>query len=96
MANLAAVVTAREEVPFEQRGRAVVYMTGQVHHSMHKALRIAGMGGSVFREVSVDRQFRMDPEALAGQVQSDRADGLRFPGCWSPPRAPPIRAVSTH
>ncbi|UCC30090.1 MAG: aspartate aminotransferase family protein [Phycisphaerales bacterium] len=76
LANLAAVVTAREEVPFEQRGRAVVYMTGQVHHSMHKALRIAGMGGAVFREVSVDRQFRMDPEALAGQVESDRAEGL--------------------
>ena len=30
----------------------------------------------MFREVSVDSQFRMDPEALATQVESDRANGL--------------------
>ena len=47
-------VTAREEVPFDQRARAVVYMSSEVHHSMVKALRIAGMGGAVFREVPTD------------------------------------------
>ena len=76
LANLAAVVTAREEVPFDQRDRAVVYWSSQVHHSMHKALRVAGMSGAVFREVPIDRRFRMIPEELVKQIESDRAHQL--------------------
>ena len=76
LANLSAVVTAREEVPFDQRGRAVVYMSSEVHHSMVKALRIAGMGGAVFRDVPVDERFRMIPTDLVERIESDRAEGL--------------------
>lgn len=76
LANLAAVVTAREQIPFDQRSRAVVYMTSQVHHSMRKALRIAGMADAVFRDVPVDARFRMVPGALVELVEADRAAGL--------------------
>lgn len=76
LANLSAVVTAREEVPFDQRARAVVYMSSEVHHSMVKALRIAGMGGAVFRETPIDDRFRMIPDQLVKQIESDRAAGL--------------------
>ncbi len=76
LANLAAVVTAREEVPFEHRNRAVVYMTSEVHHSMHKALRIAGMSGAVVRDVPIDDRFRMVPRELARQIEADRAQQL--------------------
>lgn len=76
LANLAAVVTAREEVPFDQRSRAVVYMSSEVHHSMHKALRIAGMGGAVFRKVPMDDCYRIVPAGLVKQIESDQANGL--------------------
>lgn len=77
LANLAAVVTAREEVPFADRSRAVVYMSSEVHHSMHKALRIAGMGDAVYREAPIDEGFRIDPVGLVRQIESDRAANLR-------------------
>lgn len=79
LANLTAVVTAREahgigsaDVP-----RAVAYLTGQTHHSVTKALRIAGLGDAVVREIPLDDRYRMRPDALDRQVADDRASGLK-------------------
>ncbi len=79
VANLIAVVTAREahglrcaDVP-----RAVVYLTDQAHHSLEKALRIAGLGECVRRRVGTDARHRMLPGALQQSVTQDRAAGLR-------------------
>ncbi len=79
ISNLIAVVTAREahglrcaDVP-----KAVVYLTGQAHHSLEKALRIAGLGECVLRRVSTDMGQRMDPRALQETIARDRAQGLR-------------------
>ena len=77
IANLVAVVTAREarglsaaDVP-----DAVVYLTGQAHHCVHKALRIAGLGECRIREVAMDGDRRMDPADLARSVEEDRSAG---------------------
>ncbi|HEV2442202.1 MAG TPA: pyridoxal-dependent decarboxylase [Steroidobacteraceae bacterium] len=79
VANLIAVVTAREagglrcsDVP-----RAVVYLTTQTHHSLEKALRIAGLGECVVRQVATDACHRMAPGALRQAIADDRAAGLR-------------------
>lgn len=79
IANLIAVVTAREahalrcaEIP-----RAVAYLTAQTHHSLEKALRIAGLGECVVRRVATDGRHRMIPEALRALIGDDRAAGLR-------------------
>ncbi len=79
IANLIAVVTAREahglrcaDIP-----RAVVYLTAQAHHSLEKALRIAGLGECVRHRVAVDAGQRMVPEALQRAIADDRAAGLR-------------------
>lgn len=79
IANLVAVVTAREahgirsaDVP-----QAVVYLTGQAHHSLEKALRIAGMGEAPRRRIPTDGRQRMVPEALGRAIAEDRAAGLR-------------------
>ncbi len=79
IANLIAVVTAREahglrcaDVP-----KAVVYLTAHTHHSLEKALRIAGLGECVLRRVATDPCHRMDAEALQQAVADDRAAGLR-------------------
>ena len=79
IANLIAIVTAREarglrcaDIP-----RAVVYLTAQSHHSLEKALRIAGLGECVVRRVATDARHRMDPVALQRAIEADRAAGLR-------------------
>ncbi len=79
IANLIAVVTAREahglrcaDIP-----KAVVYLTAQAHHSLQKALRIAGLGECVLRRVATDARHRMQPAALRQAIAQDRAAGLR-------------------
>jgi aromatic-L-amino-acid decarboxylase len=79
ISNLIAIVTARDargiraaDVP-----RAAVYLTAQAHHSIEKALRIAGLGECVVRRVPMDDRYRMRPEALEATVREDRAAGLR-------------------
>jgi len=79
IANLVAVVAAREahglraaDVP-----GAVVYLTDQAHHSLEKALRIAGLGEAPRRRIATDARQRMDPDALQRSVDRDRAAGLR-------------------
>lgn len=79
IANLIAITTARDHLGIKPRvvESAVVYLTEQVHHCVHKALRIAGLGDSVLRTVPMDARFRMDAEALRRQVEADRAQGLK-------------------
>lgn len=79
LANLIALVTAREAHGLRSADypRAVVYLTGQAHHCLDKALRIAGMGECVRRYVSMDGRHRMDPVALERAVAEDAGAGLR-------------------
>lgn len=79
IANLAAVVTAREACGIRARDveHSVVYLSGQTHHCVDKALRLAGLGDCVIRRVAVDEGWRMDPAALAQSAAADRAAGLR-------------------
>lgn len=79
IANLAAVVTAREACGIRARDveHNVVYLSGQTHHCVDKALRLAGLGDCVIRRVAMDKGWRMDPAALAQSAAADRAAGLR-------------------
>jgi glutamate/tyrosine decarboxylase-like PLP-dependent enzyme len=79
IANLTAIATARDAHGL--RGAdyrsAVVYLTGQTHHCIDKALRTAGMAESPIRRVPMDAAYRMRPDALAQAITADRAQGLR-------------------
>ncbi|MEZ5057370.1 MAG: aminotransferase class V-fold PLP-dependent enzyme [Saprospiraceae bacterium] len=79
IANLIAIVTARDVKQIKARDveTAVIYLTEQVHHCVHKAIRIAGMGEAVLRNIPLDAHFRLDAEALKRQVFADRKNGLR-------------------
>lgn len=79
IANLIAITTARDNKGIKSRvvESAVIYLTGQVHHCVHKAVRIAGLGESIIRYVPMDEQFRMDVAALRRQVEADKAAGLK-------------------
>src|SRR5690606_15007160 len=79
IANLSAVVAAREAHGLKAADypNAVVYLTSQAHHSVDRALRIAGLGEAVLRRIDMDDRYRMDPESLARAIAEDRRSGLR-------------------
>ncbi len=79
MANFTALVTARHH-HFGDTGdysRALVYTSTQAHHSIAKALRMAGIPAANLRSVAVDELFRMDVDDLRARIEADRHRGLR-------------------
>lgn len=76
LANLTAIVCARDAGGFDP-ARSVAYMSERAHHSLPKALHIAGVPDSCVRVVPTDAQQRIDVAALAQQIERDRATGLQ-------------------
>jgi aromatic-L-amino-acid/L-tryptophan decarboxylase len=77
MATLIAVVTARQERLGEALQGGVAYTSAHAHHSVHKALRFAGLPDAALRSVALDPQFRLSVDALRASIDQDRAAGLR-------------------
>ena len=79
LATLTAITAARDAHRLAARDypSAVVYLTEQAHHSIAKALRIAGMAEAPVRQVPMDDRWRMCPDGLAEAIAADRAQGLR-------------------
>jgi glutamate/tyrosine decarboxylase-like PLP-dependent enzyme len=79
IAHLSAIVAAREAAGLDAStlSRAVIYMSEQTHHSVHKALKIAGLHSCPLRFIPLDSSYRMRPDALEEQIRSDRRMGLR-------------------
>jgi len=77
LANLVAVVTARENVLGEDFGDGVMYASDQAHHSIPKAARFAGLRRDRVRVVPTDARLRMDPGALAEHVEADARAGAK-------------------
>ncbi len=75
MANLTAIVTAREAR--DEEGGGAVYLTGFAHHCIDKALRIAGRARAPRRLIATDERHRMRADALAAALEKDRAEGIR-------------------
>lgn len=78
-ASLMAVATARDAHGLKgaDYARVVVYLSDQAHHCIEKALRIAGLGEAILRNVPVDEHSRLKPDALATAIAADQAAGLR-------------------
>lgn len=77
IANLTAIVTARDAhgISGTEISRSVVYLTEHVHHCIGKALHIAGLSDCIRQTIPVDVNYRMDADALAEQIQSDKSAG---------------------
>jgi aromatic-L-amino-acid decarboxylase len=83
-ASLCAVLTAREQkTAFRVNGEGLsrerpftVYVSGETHSSIERAVKIAGLGASSLRRVPVDEKFAMIPEELEGAIERDRAQGF--------------------
>ncbi len=78
VANLSAIVTARKAHRLKSRDydRCTVYLSDQTHHSIDKALRIAGMEECVIRRIGVDTHYRMDVGELKAVIATDQKAGL--------------------
>lgn len=78
IANLIAIVAARDakNITSEKIKKACIYLTKQAHHSVHKAIRIAGLQEVNLREMEVDEKFKMDTNQLTTQIEEDLAKGL--------------------
>ncbi|RMG25626.1 MAG: aminotransferase class V-fold PLP-dependent enzyme [Methanobacteriota archaeon] len=78
IANLIGIVSARDASGYTSKDyhRMVVYLTEQVHHSVDKALRIAGLADTIKRFIPVDNRFRMNVKVLDETIHSDKEKGL--------------------
>lgn len=79
ISNLIALVTSRDakgmlEPPVEN---SVIYCTDQAHHSINKAIHIAGLSQATIRYIKVDSSYRMMATELARVILEDKQNGLR-------------------
>jgi glutamate/tyrosine decarboxylase-like PLP-dependent enzyme len=78
IANLIAVVCARDASQIKARDfdKGVIYLTKQVHHSVDKAIRIAGLKECIVRHVPMDEQYRMKADDLDRMIVLDKTNRL--------------------
>lgn len=74
-ANLTALLVARERLAYEDRTRAVLYVTEERHWSIDRAAKIIGLRPDQLRPVRADERFRMTPAVLQQAVREDRRAG---------------------
>ncbi len=55
--------------------RLLVYVSAETHTWIQKAADLFGLGTDSIRWIPVDRQQRMDPDALVAAIELDRAEG---------------------
>jgi aromatic-L-amino-acid/L-tryptophan decarboxylase len=78
ISNLIAICTARDakKITAKRITTSVIYLTQQAHHSLQKALRIAGLGECILRYVKMDARYKMDTAHLQQQIIKDKENGL--------------------
>jgi aromatic-L-amino-acid decarboxylase len=78
IANLIGIVCARDASRIRARNyeKAVIYLTEHVHHSVAKAIRIAGLSECIIRQVPLDDRYRMNAVALEKMIKMDKTNRL--------------------
>lgn len=78
IANLIGIVAARDAQNLKAKDfdRSVIYLTAQVHHSVDKAIRIAGLKECILRYIPMDSNYRMDATLLERQIIADKKSGF--------------------
>lgn len=79
IANLVGIVTAREAYNLKAKDfeKSVIYSTEQAHHSVDKAIRIAGLKECILRNIPMDECFRMSAGVLEQTIIRDKKSGLQ-------------------
>ncbi len=78
IANLVAIVSARESFNLKARDfeKAVIYLSEQAHHSIQKAIRIAGLSEAHIRYIPLDEGLRLSVNLLEKAIIEDKENGL--------------------
>lgn len=78
LANMIAIVVARDgkNIKSADIPRSVIYLSKQTHHSVAKAITVAGLAECPVRYVALDGKYKMRPDDLAAQIEADKAAGL--------------------
>ncbi|HVF23875.1 MAG TPA: aminotransferase class V-fold PLP-dependent enzyme [Pyrinomonadaceae bacterium] len=75
-----AVATIKDRGLRSAAGDLVVYASEQCHYSIDKSVDLLGLGRESLRKIPTDERFHIRVDALAEQIESDRAAG-RIPCC---------------
>lgn len=78
IANLVAIVTARESFDIKARDfdKLVIYLSGQAHHSIQKAIKIAGLSEAHLRYIPLDDALKLSVNYLEKAIIEDKKNGL--------------------
>lgn len=78
IANLIALTAARDHHKIKGAiiPKSVIYLSPQVHHCIHKAIRIIGLEDIIVRTVKLDHLHRIDTDFLTKQIEDDKRQGL--------------------
>jgi aromatic-L-amino-acid decarboxylase len=76
LANLSAIVTARQTRAADGFRAATIYTSHQAHHSIGQAAKLAGFPQDNVRRIDVDDRLCVRVDLLIAQIARDRADGL--------------------
>jgi len=74
-ANLTALTVARNQLSFEDRPRAVLYLSEQRHLSVDRAAMILGLRPDQLQPVPQDANYRLCASRLLEAIRRDRAAG---------------------
>ncbi len=77
MANLTALVAARQATLGGPDATAVVYCSSQTHNSLAKGLRVIGFTAAQVRTVTTDADLRLCTDALERAIAEDKEAGRR-------------------
>lgn len=77
LANLSALVAARQDRLGEDFLKGVIYVSDQTHHCVQKGARLAGFPRSNIRVLETDHTFRLDPITVREEIRKDRKNGMQ-------------------
>ncbi|HQZ83892.1 MAG TPA: pyridoxal-dependent decarboxylase [Pyrinomonadaceae bacterium] len=78
LANMIAIVTARDgrNIKSADIPRSIIYLSKQTHHSVAKAIKVAGLAECPIRYIDLDERYKMRTDDLRANIEADKAAGL--------------------
>ena len=78
IANLIALTAARDKHKIKNKKitKSVIYLSAQVHHCIHKSLRIIGLEDIIIRHIDLDENHKIKIDQLDLAIKTDIESGL--------------------
>ena len=74
-ANLTALIVARENIPYDDRPRLILYASEHRHWSVDRAAKIVGLRPDQIRPLPCDADYRLRVDALEHAIADDERAG---------------------